>query len=83
MAKKKSQARQNKRAKKRQTKRASSRAVDHAREKAESQQAIRTLVIGALSIAIVIAFLTFKWDGKSAYDRLIGDESPAKGSASR
>ena len=83
MAKKKSQARQKKRAQSRQNRRAASRAVDHAKESAESQRAIRILVIGALSIAVASAFFAFKWDGKSAYDRLVGGDGAAEKSVAR
>lgn len=75
MAKKKSQARQNKRAQTRQNRRGTTRVVDQARENAESQRAIKTLMMGALMIAIVSAFFAFKWDGKSVYDRIVGEAS--------
>lgn len=83
MAKKKSQARQKKRAQTRMSRQASRRAVDHDRESAESKRAIKTLGVGALTIAALLIFFTFKWDGKSAYDRLLGSEPETQGSASR
>jgi len=83
MAKKKSQARQKKRAQSRRARQSSGRAVDHAREAAESQRAIKTLGIGALAIAALLMFFAFKWDGKSAYDRLTGGDAEAQESVAR
>ena len=83
MAKKKSQARQKKRAQSRQQRRGAQRTVDHQRESAESQKAIKTLIIGAIAIATISAFFAFKWDGQSAYDRLIGEGDSSAESAAR
>ena len=83
MAKKKSKARPKKRVKSKQQRRNNTRPVNQARENAESQRAIKTLVIGAITIALLIAFVSFKWDGQSAYDRLVGGDAAEQGSAAR
>ena len=83
MAKKKSQARQNKRAQSRRARQSTGRAIDHARESAESQRAIKTLGMGALAIVALLMFFGFKWDGKSVYDRLVGGGAEAQESVAR
>jgi hypothetical protein len=47
----------------------------------EDLKAIKTMVIGAVCVAIFIAFFVFKVDGQSLYDRLVQD-NPSQPAAS-